>query len=132
MEIMATAKIGAGKYIERMRDAVKPLLPDTCRIVPRVSIETDSGAWEETDGEPLFYKGNQDIPCRVDPTSHHREEDIFEQERIVNEYKLWLPIDAPIYPNHKVQHGDKTFDIRKIAEDHSWGLLKSALIVEVI
>lgn len=129
---MPTMRIGAGKYIERMRDAVKPLLPDTCRIVPRVLVETDSGAWEEVDGEALFYRGDQDIPCRVDPTAHHREEDIFVQERIVNEYRLWLPYDAPIFPNHKVYHGDKIFDIRKIAEDHTWSLVKSALIVEVI
>lgn len=77
---MTPVKIGVGKYIDRMRKQAENLFPDTCMIVPRELVETDSGAWEETEGTPLFYKGSQEIPCRVDPTMHQREEDVFAQE----------------------------------------------------
>jgi hypothetical protein len=124
-------KIGAGKYINHMRQVVTNLLPDICQIKPLVLVETSSGAWEETIGSPLTYNGSPNIPCRVDPTQHHREEDVFIQEKIVIDYNLWIPYDAPVEPNHKIYHNDKVFDILRIIEDHSWKLVKQVLIVEV-
>lgn len=122
-------KVGARKRIEHMRERVESrFLNDYCSCYKLVRVPNGYGGYTEQLGDPLLYKNSELIPCRLDPTAHYRQTDIFEQEAIVNEYTLRIPIDAPIEPDHIVVISGLQFQVRKIMEYHTDGVAKTALV----
>lgn len=130
---MPPSKINLTRNLERNRlEVEKNLLPDTCQIFSYLRTSDGAGGWDEQlSGTPLLWRGLFDIPCRLDPTAHYRGEEIFEQERLVNEYTLWLPHDAPVEPDHVYRIGSRDYQVIRLMRDHSKNYLVELTVNEV-
>lgn len=130
---MPPSKISLHRNLERNRnDVEKALLPAVCNIFAYVRVEDPAGGWyEQLSDEPLLWRGLFDIPCRLDPTAHYRSEDVFEQERLVNEYTLWMPYDAPVRSDHLYRINGRDYQVIRLMRDHNERLLVELTVNEV-
>ncbi len=109
-------QIADSKRFERMRERVQArLFNNTYRICPYSQGITESGVVSNqlSLGDALVYKGQLDIPCRLDVARHFREDDVMGQEVIPGEFEIHVPADAPLRVNHAIIIGDRTFEVVK-------------------
>lgn len=126
------------RQLARMRQKITNNLLPQIMTVYRSDRQTVDTLWDNTyDAAPVGYTGdfaNLDptlIPCRLDPTRLYRTEDVFDQEKIVNEYQLWFPYDFNLNPDERVHIEGKVYEVRKIMENHGWRSINSAQVVVV-
>jgi hypothetical protein len=101
--------------INRFRERViQDALPDKCRITPPAYTTVGAeGIPVETNPIPIVWRGETEIPCRIDQSTAFRPEQMYTQTIITNEYLLVLPFDVEVKPEYNVylETGQK-FEIR--------------------
>lgn len=97
-------KPGVSKYnAHRRLKAAEMFFPDTYRIYPLVRVIDEAGQFTETWGAPHTYNGLADIPCRLDEARRYQDVDIYDQEAIFNAYEMFVPFDAPLHIDERIE-----------------------------
>jgi hypothetical protein len=109
-------------------------MPDHCEFRPTVGNDMVVNA----DGIPEFtvpasreYRGTVLIPCRADVARAFRPDRFPEQEGIVDELDLHLPLDFVFDETDYVRYDGQWFKIRKLDESNAWDITKTAKIMRL-
>ncbi len=123
------------KRLDHRRSRVTTLMfPSTYRIMPYISDISPSGSVVNARGDPLLYNGLPDIPCRVDESKRFQDTNIFDQEAVFSAYEIFVPHDAPLWPNHVIvvdNNVNDEFEIKRLVTRVSNATAKSAIIALV-
>lgn len=123
--------IASSKRFEQVRAHVLVLLPGLCRIYPPLRVISPSGTWTEELGEPLLYNGSPNIPCRLDAARFVRVVSAFDQELVTSEFDLFIPWDAPIYADHKVEISGQLYEVKRLMDADHFRVTRSASLVRI-
>ena len=120
--VLLMAKMNLLKQVAMQRKRIiLDLLPDTCKIYPKVGANPHIVKGVLTSDPPVArqYKGSEIIPCRSDLSRAFRPDKLKMQATEVDEYNLELPADCIVEPSDLVHLTNPTtlqteiFEIRK-------------------
>jgi len=110
----------------QMRADVAEMLPDTCVIY------TPGYSPDGAGGGTVTLTNSGTVACRVDPLKQQQQAGVdFGQETMEVGYQLTVPYDASLAPDYQIITWGKTYQVKKLAVDHSWRVSRRAEVVEV-
>lgn len=109
-----------------MRAQAVQLQPDTCTIQSVTNTRDSKAGFTET------WATLATVTCRIDPMPRPVQKDTLGgNEAILNQRMLTCPWDAPLAVNRRVVVGTETYEIRDLHEDHSWRVVRRAIVTKV-
>ena len=108
------------------------LLVDKCKVLPQLGGNSRIEHGMVIQDEPTLreYNGSTDIPCRFDSARAYREADYEDDEAVVFEYVLEVPIDLEIQPTDVIiDKLDRRYNIVKISDVSELYVSKSLLLL---
>ena len=122
---MATLGISTARLAIMRAQAVQ-LQPDTCTIQQTSNTKDGKGGFTEA------WTTVATVTCRLDPMPRPVQSDTLGgREAILNQRMLTCPYDAPLAVNRRVVIGTETYEIRDLHEDHSWRVVRRAIVTKV-
>lgn len=109
-----------------MRNDVAQLLPDTCVLNQEVRTPDGRGGWSSA----LQPVTGGTVACRIDPADSEIII-IAAREGLKIEYQFTCPYNAPLAANQRITCNGKTYDLVKLAADHSWNVSKRGYLARV-
>jgi hypothetical protein len=136
--------IAESRRFDRMRTKTKALLmPDTCKI-KRITLSDNyyeisetgamypltGGVANETSGY-ITYEGSEDIPCRVQESRFLRNQQVFGQETVINQFEFFVPIDVDLQADDLIVIDGREFQLLTIMDNSEWLEANRCFIAEV-
>lgn len=114
--------------LARMRAAALHLMPGSAIIQSTALVADGAGGFAET----WTAVTGGSVPCRVDPVHLRSQiERAGGAEAMALEYTVTLPHDAPAAPGHRLLIDGQTYEIRRIADEHSWRIVKRCEVTRI-
>lgn len=123
-------KLFSQKSFEVIRDKITShLLPDIANIWEPNRTAQNSAVQEGF--QPVYYKGQLDIPCRIDMARRYRDYDVHRQEILVNEYVIHLPYDCEVHGDWEIRTKGRVFHPLKLMTQLSYEPTISTLVYDM-
>lgn len=119
----------SAKILARMRSDAEKLLPDTCTIQAVSTTPDGRGGFTETWSTA---SGGAGVKCRLDPFPREEQpETVAGREATIHRRMLTVPWDAPLDASKRVLVGTATYEVRDMMDDHSWRVVRRALVSKI-
>src|SRR5690606_22629990 len=125
--------IGSPARQQHIRDRVlQNMLPSVCQIYKRDRTVGSDATYYDSLGEQLQWRGENDIPCRVDASKSVRYLTVYSQSTVIDELELQLPYDAPLRADTSIIVRGRPFKVVKLFDVVDYLPTKTAVISEVL
>lgn len=117
------------EQLASMRADMLQLMPDTCTIQQPTNTKDGKGGFVQSFAAAT---GGSNVPCRLDPMSHPTQPDTLGGREVsVNQRMLTIPYEVPLEVDSQIVIGTETYQVRDIQGDHSWRVVKRAIVTKV-